>query len=970
MFRIIAAYFILSLFIWESAVAQVYSTQYRVPGQNWQQLQTEQFRLIFPARYLDEAERALSILQTEYDDIRELIGGNLHNFTVILNPENDRSNGFVSPFNFRSEVELAPIKGKALNPASGDWLEAVLPHELVHALHFSINPSSVTSLLTLFSPDMRRSVHLAAPLGLHEGIAVHYESHGSIPGSGRGNYPWFTHQFNSLLDSSDPWSMGQLFHTSDYSLPFNRHYVGGYQFTHWLIQNHSTDSLRESIEFHYRWPLLGYGMALRNATGYWPSQLYRQFMDDAYEAESDRLSELSPSGDTSHKALDMKGSCRQMARPLWSSNTTILLYGRFCNRPSGFYLADLETHSVSLKKEVVLSEDYIYNYTPDSTGIYFSRYHTDTLYDNLFRGDVHLLATSDFTAQRITTGKRVFSPHPANDGIYTIQTDGQRNRLVKINTTSGAVEHAFEMNENGSVIQVAKHPAQQTDAAIIGNVNGVQAVWFEDLDQKPALFNRNPDIVFESGSIFDISWHPTENRLLFVTDFNGSMNLYEFDKDHNRVIQLTDNPFNSVEPSYSPNGGKIAYIRQQQNELILHTFDRDQASEVTLPDHFWMGSESAVERLGRPLMNRSAAHEQTVPEPDPYRTRLSWLKPRLWLPEYEKLNGYHRWGVNLQSVDPMSRHMYDIDLSHYIDRLWYNLEYTYKGFYPGFRTNVYNQPSVVSFRTTDENNEELIYTALQQSRGGSLKVPFRIYLDRNARFSSLLLEPQYYMSQLRFLNIENSSESISDFGTRHTLGFRTVLNLNLRQFRRDVQPNRGWVLFGETRYDLNRDEFQITTPGFQLAGNMSDRKGIRGGISTFVSPLSRFNQSLRLTGQIVSQTDIPVFNTMDMASGLFADNPAAAVNNAGIFDTRYTIPITYPDDGGLLLPVYLSNIYLVLFSQTVTDLDRDHLVDASRTVYGAGIRSRFRLSNLLFDLGISIGYEPTRNNITYHFGSF
>jgi hypothetical protein len=167
MFRIIAAYFILSLFIWESAVAQVYSTQYRVPGQNWQQLQTEQFRLIFPARYLDEAERALSILQTEYDDIRELIGGNLHNFTVILNPENDRSNGFVSPFNFRSEVELAPIKGKALNPASGDWLEAVLPHELVHALHFSINPSSVTSLLTLFSPDMRRSVHLAAPLGLH-----------------------------------------------------------------------------------------------------------------------------------------------------------------------------------------------------------------------------------------------------------------------------------------------------------------------------------------------------------------------------------------------------------------------------------------------------------------------------------------------------------------------------------------------------------------------------------------------------------------------------------------------------------------------------------------------------------------------------------------------------------------------------------------------------------------------------------
>ncbi|HMB96968.1 MAG TPA: hypothetical protein VKM36_00680, partial [Balneolaceae bacterium] len=102
----------------------------------------------------------------------------------------------------------------------------------------------------------------------------------------------------------------------------------------------------------------------------------------------------------------------------------------------------------------------------------------------------------------------------------------------------------------------------------------------------------------------------------------------------------------------------------------------------------------------------------------------------------------------------------------------------------------------------------------------------------------------------------------------------------------------------------------------------------------------------------------------------FSELPLPAVNNAGIFNTRYTIPIIYPDDGGLLLPAYLSNVYLVLFSQTVTDLDRNNFAEASRTVYGAGIRSRFRLSNLRFDIGISFGWEPTRNEFTTYFGSF
>jgi hypothetical protein len=214
--------------------AQFYSTQYRTPGQNWMQLQTERFRVIYPERYDSLARETLTILELEYNDIQQLAGGDLRNFPVILNPDNDRSNGFVSPFNFRSEVEIAPFLGKSLSPRSGNWLESVVPHELVHALHFSVNTPSIVRPLGLFSPDLRRSIHSAAGFGFIEGIAVEYESHSMLDEAGRGNYPYFNNQFHAMLGADDPWSMGQLTQTSTYTPPFNRHYIGGYRYVNWL----------------------------------------------------------------------------------------------------------------------------------------------------------------------------------------------------------------------------------------------------------------------------------------------------------------------------------------------------------------------------------------------------------------------------------------------------------------------------------------------------------------------------------------------------------------------------------------------------------------------------------------------------------------------------------------------------------------------------------------------------------------
>jgi len=321
--------FILTIFISTSDVfsqVQIYSNQFRPNNQNWQVLSTDHFKIIYPALKKDTAYRTASILESEYREISNLTGGELNNFRVILNGENDRSNGFVDPLNFRSEIELAPIKGKNMNPRSGDWLETVVPHELVHALHFNSKTPSLTNFTGLFSPDIRRSIHSAAPFGILEGIAVEYESHNHVTGAGRGNYPFFTNQFQSLLGTNSEWSMGQLVQTSDFTFPFDRHYNGGYHFTNWLLENEGENVIRESIKHHYRWPFLGFGFALRQKTGKYPSALYRSFSSEMYQKEQKRRVSIQNETDSKSLLFDDPDKGLQARRPLFLDETRILYY--------------------------------------------------------------------------------------------------------------------------------------------------------------------------------------------------------------------------------------------------------------------------------------------------------------------------------------------------------------------------------------------------------------------------------------------------------------------------------------------------------------------------------------------------------------------------------------------------------------------------------------------------------------------
>lgn len=963
--------FLFLLFPLSDALSQVYSTQYRSPNQNWQELRSERFRVIFPEKYHALAVQTLTILELEYEDVQELVGGELTDFPVILNPENDRGNGFVSPFNFRSEIEIAPLKGKALNPRSGEWMESVAPHELVHALHFSnVSPNSFAGLLRILSPDMSRSLHAAAPLGILEGIAVEHESNNPMHESGRGNYPYFYNQFNAMLNTDDEWSMGQLVHVSSYTTPFNRHYMGGYEFVDWLQETYGSETMRDAIEFHHKYPILGFGIALRSATGQFPGSLYKDFQESH---QTKQMNETTGSTDAVSVEIPFRATCKQTSRPLWLDDETLLFYGRSCNRKTGFYTYNFTDDKTNLLHEVSITGDHSYELSPDGESLLYSRYHVDLLYDNLFRSDIHELNIETGESTRLTIEKRVTSPRRLNDQLFAVQTVNQKQQLVKIE--NGEVIESYPMAESSSVIEFSFHPNQPGLVAVLGRKNGVQAIWFEEINEIDVLFNRDPDIVFADGSVFDPFWHKKENRLLFTSDYSGIMNVFEYDKNRRQITQKTESRHNAFEPSYSKDGQAIAYIGQVKHEQLPFTLSITDALNQEIDSTYWTVTDQVLSYLNRPLLNRDEEVDESKWEQGKYTTSLGWLKPRLWLPTFNQNidNRIDEIGLRLESADRMSRHSYTLDVSHYAKDFWYDLTYRYKGFYPGFEVSLFNSPAFTNIALRDENDNRIIVPTISQQRGGSFSVPFQFRLEQNTRFSSLFIGPEYLLTQRSFRNPNDATQAYSNFKTLHTLGLNTTLNIGIRQFRRDVQPNSGIRLFTQTRHGLNESGFTLNAPQGNFDIGFAKRQGFRVGATTYFSPLKRWNQSLRITVQGITQTNAPVFNNQSLYSDHFETSAFAGVNNIGMINTRYTIPLSYPDDGGLLIPVYLSNIYMVAFTQTIGDIsgfDGERFNQTARTIFGGGIRSRFWLSNITFDVGVSIGWEPATNNVSYVFGAF
>lgn len=947
------------LAVCQPAVAQLYPTRYLPPNQNWQQLITPHFQIVYPFGQKKAAYKTGRILEYQYADVQDLTGGSLSDFPVILYDYSDLSNGIVTSFHFRSEIAIPPIKGKALNPMTGGWLKNVVSHEMVHAMQFSnLGTFGLGRILNFFSPDLARSLYGAIPSGFTEGLAVYHESHGVTPGGGRGNYPWFYNQFNSTFNSPARWSLGQLVHFPVFTRPFNRYYIGGYEFNNWLIENYGHHVMRDANDFYIQLPFLGYGIALLHATGQWPWQLYDEFEDSKEDAlgkvENKSLSPLS---------LPFEGA--MVRRPKWLDGSTLVFYASFYSERPGFYRYDLNKHSVERIVTTNSVGDYNYTLSDDKNSLVYSYYRPDVTYDNTYKAELVKANLSTGKKQRITKNGRVWAPvFLDKNTLLALQTADSWSRLVKLNLEGSKIDSVAAIPPF-RIIAMAVHPQDPDSLAVVINKNGVQGLWLVSRNNLLSDLKKPPDIAFKKGSIFDPVWHPSGHRILFTADFTGVMQIYEYNLQTKQITQLTNSAYNAFEASYSPDGNRIAFIIQKVNEKLPVVLRRDAFYGKILSDSFGNYLPQTLGEKDKELTTVNTSNWKA----GEYSTGMGWLKPRMALPIIEEVgeSDSYKLGLAFHSNSLLQTQAYTAKVSYFEDRVWYDLSYQNKQFFPGFKLRAFSQPSVATLGFKDQNDSTFIQSFVLQERSFALSVPMQFSLSQNVFYSGFYIEPELRQSQLRFYDFDGNG--LSNYRNATIGNIYAQLNIRLQQNIRDVQPNSGIILYGEVEHYFSSGSLTLNTLQGQADFDFSTPTALRGGIYAYLSFFHRWNQSLRLGLQGVTQTSL-LFSNQDIVSDGFADAVFPLSNNLVSFSTRYTIPLFYPDDGYLLVPLYLSNIYITAFTNTVVDPTKNDFIEASRSIFGGSLHFKFRISNLSFDIGFGVGYEPTRNQTEFFIGAY
>ncbi len=181
---------ILSLFICLTgfqSFAQFYSAGQDPASIRWKQINTENFQVIFPENYEEQAKYIADILEYSYEYATQSLKHKPRKVSVIVHNQTVISNGFVSWAPRRIELYTNP----PANNDTHDWMERLVVHEFRHVVQIDKLNQGLTRVLgyVVGEQAVGAVLGLFVPLWFLEGDAVASET--AFTNSGRGRLPQF-----------------------------------------------------------------------------------------------------------------------------------------------------------------------------------------------------------------------------------------------------------------------------------------------------------------------------------------------------------------------------------------------------------------------------------------------------------------------------------------------------------------------------------------------------------------------------------------------------------------------------------------------------------------------------------------------------------------------------------------------------------------------------------------------------------
>ena len=522
------------------------SAQRIAPDESWRTLDTEHFRVTFPAHLEDLGRRAAERAEWAHARLSEQFIAAPHGMIdLVLTDHIDVSNAYATPWPSNRITIFArpPIDSFGL-AYFDDWLELAIVHELTHIFHLDRVGRYRSKLFGRVPIPFLSFPAFTTPLWNIEGIATWYES--ALTGTGRVHGTFHKMVLRTAALEGRFESIGQAGGNSPQWPGGTRPYAYGSLFFEHLIQKYGRDRMIAFVKaIENQWIPYRLNAAGRSAFGTTLTSEWKAWADTQRTAAAELDARLTKFGAITEPQALTRGA-RYAYHPKISPNGETLYYIRSDGRSDPKLVsAKLDSGDEST---VALTSGTTFAFAPDGD-VVFAEFDFAGPY-RIF-SDLYLI-TPGSDVRRITARARLTAPSVGPAGWVVAVAEGEgTNGLAHVNLSSGAIEMLVPPDPD---IHWA-HPAVSPDGRWIAATRWTQGR--HDIVLLDAHGKLVCEVTRDRALDFAPSWSANGQWLVWASDRSGIPNILAAKIDNGQVtrpVMLTNLRTGAAFPSVDPSG--------------------------------------------------------------------------------------------------------------------------------------------------------------------------------------------------------------------------------------------------------------------------------------------------------------------------------------------------------------------------------------------------------------------------------
>lgn len=672
------------------SVGQYYNLGQNPSKTKWQQINTADFQLIFPADFEANAKKLANILTYANKKARITLKTKPHKISIILQNNTTVDNGFVTLAPKRSEFYATPSQENE----GADWLKKLAVHEYRHVVQIEkFNEGVGKALYIMFGEQGMGALLLATtPLWFMEGDAVVTETRHTE--RGRGNYGPFLKYFKAQLLEYDTLSYDKASFGSFKNFVTD-HYKLGYFLNDYVNNKYGEPTWDSLMHCVVRNPFVPYPFSyhLKKITGKNTNQIYRDmyfYLKEKWGAEKH-----APSTKTQQKSPKLK-EYESHSMPLPINDSTYLFVRQSFDFP--LKIAQLKNNKITNIHTPSRFDGDGWDYKNGLIAWTEKRSHPRWQY--LDYSELILYNLVKHKKKRVKRKTRWFYPqfHPTKNILSAIEVD--KSNQFKIITLDYSGERISTVYSSANQLY---HPTWANDSTIIFVElnNGVS--------QLKSIDTKSREIQLMLKSPHPISFiQPYKKGVIAQASVNGKDKVVWI--KNNKMFEVMDPEFGLNFPQVLNN--KLAFADYHVNGYQVVETSIKIGNEITLQQDWSdmvftdVPNDTFPIQKFRPLLHLFNLH--------------SWAPLSIYPDEQDAQIGLSLFSQNLLSSSVAT---FNIDYNTYTQATKYSANYSLSHFYPTFFVDwskSYEPNSVVQGVSTNfESQEFRLGTSLRHRYDGS-----------------------------------------------------------------------------------------------------------------------------------------------------------------------------------------------------------------------------------------------------------